>query len=453
MQINIEKLIFEGYGLGHDESGRAVLVKKSVPGDLIDVEVTKSKKNFAEGVIKNVIKASKKRTKPRCPHFDHCGGCEHQNIAYEDQLFFKDQIFKEVLDRTSIKTDVLPIIPGSNQEFYYRNTIRFFISTDDEDRIVFQMHNFADHKKAVEIKSCLLQSEFCNKLMTAFKNFADQTIENKKDFWQLRIREGKQTGDFMVEFFTKNQVLPQKSELIAFLKEFKEINSAFHCIGDQRKVERRLLFGSPIIYEKIGRFTFQISPEAFFQTNSLGVKTLYDKIKDFAAIEIGDRVLDLYCGTGTIGIYLSTLAKEVTGIEIVQSAVNDAKANAKINHLTNCEFVCSDVEKWLENNRDFEFEKIIVDPPRQGLTKKSIEIISALLKGKRQLIYISCDPATFARDIKEFEKLGLKLKKAEPLDMFPQTHHIECIGLITEVPTKSIHDEAGTGCGKACNAI
>jgi 23S rRNA (uracil1939-C5)-methyltransferase len=451
MKLEIEKLIFEGKGLGHDrtdlsvsETGKAIFVKKSVPGDELEVEITKDKKSFAEAIIKDIIKPSSDRITPKCPYFDRCGGCDHQNIAYKNQLKFKEEIFKETLSRANIETEILPIIPGGDAEFYYRNVIRFFFTKDKDGQIAFAMHDYADFNQLVLIDSCLLQSETNNKMLTAIKKVlnnsttAQQSDTILSSLSQLRIREGKGTGEFMLEFITKDNDLPYKEELLAMLKrEFPEIKSCYHTTSRERdlsRARRRLLFGSPIIYEKIGKFTFQISPESFFQTNSLGIKTLYDKIKEFAEIKIGDSVLDLFCGTGTIGIYLSTLAKKIIGVDIVQDAINDANSNAKINKAKNCEFICANVNSWLrqyDNIAMKQFNKIILDPPRDGLNRELVYSLCDLSKTiDFQLIYVSCNPATFARDIRVFKENGLELKKVQPVDMFPQTHHIECIGII-----------------------
>jgi 23S rRNA (uracil1939-C5)-methyltransferase len=451
-----------------------------------DDDARKKSISLTESGAKKLMEA---RIEPPCRHFASCGGCEHQNISYQDQLGLKEQIFQETLDRAKIKSNISPIIAGSDSQLYYRNTIRFFI-IKNVDGYSLAMHNAYDFHKFVPVEECLLQSKTGNEILKAIIRVLNQktTLKSPQHLLQLRLREGKQTGEFMVEFITKDNDLEYKNELTLELKSnFPMIRSCYQTVCDDNlfNAKRKLLFGSPIIYEKIGKYKFQISPESFFQTNSLGVKTIYDKIKEFADIQMGDRVLDLFCGTGTIGIYLSTLAKKVTGIEIVQNAVNDAKANAKLNNIANCEFICANAEKWLSschtNHPDVilsdhresndpitpysgklessqqasnniyssseveksdsssqptrvdsndKFNVIIVDPPRQGLSQRIIEGISKLSTKNTKLVYISCNPATFARDIKEFEKYGLKLKKVQPVDMFPQTHHIECVGLI-----------------------
>lgn len=430
MKLKIEKLIFEGFGLGHSDDGRTIFVRKSVPGDELEVNIIKQKKNFAEAEIQKVLEPSSMRIKPICPYFDQCGGCEHMNISYPDQLRLKGEIFNETLKRAGLDIKPEPIISGSPDSIYYRNTIRFFFIEKD-NQINFARHNYLYNKGFVEVDKCYLQSKTCNVILRKLKEYINENINDKKSFWQLKIREGKQTGEFMIEIITHTEDLPGEKGIVELLKNVSGIKSIYHVVAPAKslkRLKRRLIFGSPIIYEKIGKYRFQISPESFFQTNSLGVHTLYDKIKEYADVKIGDTILDLYCGTGTIGIYLSTLAKKVIGVEIVPEAIRDAKDNAKINHIGNCEFVCADASIY--NIRNTIYNVIIIDPPRAGLSK---ELINSILNFKFvnfKLIYVSCNPATFARDVKEFEKNNVKLVKVQPIDMFPQTHHIECVGLI-----------------------
>ena len=428
MKIEIEKLIYEGYGLGHSEDGKAVFVKKSVPGDLLEVEIVKEKKNFAHAIIKSIIEPSAKRIEPRCPHFNRCGGCEHQNIAYSDQLKFKEDILKETLSRFRVDSDVLPIIAGADEPYFYRNTILFSFFVDQDDSISLAMHDYPNFTDLISIDQCFLQSELCNQLITEIKALINDRIADKRSFKFLRIRQGKMTNEFMIELITDNEGLPCKNEFIALIKKHPEIKSFYHdVINSDGKKYRNLLFGSLTIKEKVGRIIYQISPQTFFQTNSLGVKTLYDTIKNFADIKIGETVFDFYCGAGTIGIYLSILAKKVAGVEANQNAINDANANIKLNNIKNAEFICDDASRYIEKIKE-DFDVLIFDPPRAGLTKSIIKRASEM-KFKR-IIYVSCDPATFARDIKEFENFGVKLQKVQPIDMFPQTHHIECVGLL-----------------------
>lgn len=439
--IKIEKLVFGGMGLGYlnnkpldDARGKPIFVYKSVPDDELEIEIIKDKKDFAESSIKKIIKPSPIRIKPPCPYFDQCGGCQHQNISHANQLIFKDEIFKEILSKSNISIVPEPMIPGSDQPFFYRNSIRFFFLELPDGRISFARQHFRSDRGLIPIKSCLLQSETCNQILCDLSEYINENIEDKKSFWQLKIREGKQTGEFMVEIITTFEELPQKEGIANVLKKIDKIKSIYHTVAPGKSLKnmrRHLFYGSPIIHEKIGKYTFQISPESFFQTNSLGAKTLYDTIKEFSDIKMGDRVLDLYSGTGTIGIYLSALAKEVVGVESVAEAVRDAVDNAKINKLSNVNFFFQDSTEFLVSTES-KFDKIILDPPRAGLYKKTIEIISNMKFDN--LIYVSCNPATFARDIKLFENFGVKLAKVQPIDMFPQTHHLEVVGQLQSYP-------------------
>lgn len=431
--MNIEKLIYGGFGLGRNKNGKPVFVYKSVPKDDVEVETIEQKKSFEKAIIKKLVSPSEDRIEPTCPHFFECGGCEHQNISYQKQLYWKNEIFAETLRRAKIELIPDEIVAGNNEPFFYRNVIRFFMETDKNNKIFFSMHHYLYDQGNVEIKKCFLQSETSNTTLATLKDIINEKVEQKSSFWQLRIREGKFTGEFMIEIMTDNNDLPGRDIILSELKKIPSIKSIYHTYSydrDLNDLTRNLIYGSPVIFEKIGNFSFQISPESFFQTNSLGIKTLYDTIKSLAEIKVSDTVLDLYCGTGTIGIYLSTLAKNILGVDNVKEAIKDARDNAKINKVYNSEFISDDAEKFLSKNKS-KFDVIIVDPPRTGLNKNIIESICKSLPKK--VVYVSCNPSTFARDIKHFEEFGWQLKKVQPIDMFPQTHHIECVGLIERI--------------------
>lgn len=428
--MKIDKIIYEGYGLGRDENGRPIFVSKSVPDDEVNVEIIRDKKSYSYGVIDKIIKASPKRVKSKCSNFEICGGCEHQNIFYNDQLKIKQDIFQEMLDRAKINVKAKNIIPGSNHPFYYRNSIRFFFLLDDNNNISFARHHYYK-KELIPISKCFLQSEISNKILGALKEYINKNVLYKSSFWQLKIREGKLTGEIMIELITTSEDLPNKEGIVNCLKLFPSVKSIYQTVAPSKslkKLKRKLIFGSPIIFEKVGKYRFQISPESFFQTNSLGAKTLYDQIKMFSEINPGESILDLYCGTGTISIYLSAMARKVVGVDAVQKAINDARDNAKLNHISNCTFICKDALEFLKSNQ-FKYDLIIVDPPRAGLDKKSIKLLSNI--DHKRLIYASCNPATFARDVKLLEQNNIILKKVQPIDNFPQTHHIESVALFT----------------------
>jgi len=424
MKIEIEKIVSGGYGIGKSENGRIFFVKKTVPGDIVDVEILKNKGRYAFAKTKQIIKSSIDRIEPPCKYFYHCGGCDHQNISYSNQLQIKSKNLIDSLEHKKISASPENILSASKKEFYYRNSIRFMFVLED-NQIAFARHGYPeDILQPVDF--CMLQSETSNEILNKIKNYINKNIKNKISFWQLKIREGKQTAQIMVEIITTSDDLPNEKGIVEELKKIPSIKSIYHTIAPAKsllKLRRRLIFGSPIIFEKIGLYKFQISPESFFQTNSEGVKTLYDTIKNFANVSTGDEILDLYSGTGSIGIYLSTIAKKVVGIESVQEAVRDARDNVKINRILNCDFKCSDSNQV--SSDQLRNKIVILDPPRSGLSKKIITTISN--SNFKKLIYVSCNPATFIRDLKIFSENGVQAKKIQPIDMFPQTHHLELV--------------------------
>lgn len=441
-RITIDKLIYEGWGIGRDQDGRMLFIKKCAPGDILEVEITKEKKNYAESSITAINSPSPERTTPTCPHFDQCGGCDYQHLTYNYQLRTKEDIFAETLTRQKVDIMPEPIIVASNEHLQYRNNIRLFFMPYSQPQglraktpgveISYALYDHTENK-LIPIDQCLLQSK---KMIQVTQNILDclnKSNANKMGLWQLHLREGKMTGEIMVEFITTSEVLPQKEELITLLSWVPGVTSVYHTIAPGKSLhtaKRRLLAGSLIIHDKIGPYSFQISPDSFFQTNTNGAKTLYDIVKQYAEITPSDIILDLYCGTGTIGIYLARMAKRVIGVESVQSAICDANDNARLNHVSNCEFICDKVESWLGKTSTSSLSPsiIVIDPPRNGLAPEIIDSISQL--DFEKLIYVSCNPATFARDIVRFKEKGIALKKVQPVDMFPQTYHIECVGLL-----------------------
>lgn len=483
VRLVVEKMIYGGYGLGHDKNGRVILVKKSVPNDVLEIDIIKTQKTFVEGAIKEIKQPGANRITPPCPHFGWCGGCDYQCLSYENQLKIKEEIFAETLERQGIELKPEPILAAdghlgdkrsanltealSGKGVQYRNNNRFFFIRT-ENGIELGRHNFLT-KTPAPIKECFLQSDKLNLILRKLRQyFSENDIDNNL-LWQLKVREGVKTGEILVEIITTNHELPNKEEMVTAIKKVANVKSIYHTVAQNKSLLtlwRRLIFGSPVIYDKIGKFTFQISPESFFQVNTLGAETLYDVVKQYADLKPNQTVLDLYCGTGTIGIYLSTLAKQVIGIESVPETILDAKANARINHIPNCQFICFDVEKYLHGlsssgllasrslnevrtreSRNLQpnfldpgshatgrdgnkkVDVIVLDPPRAGLSPNIIDSISET--NFEKLIYISCDPPTFARDIVRFKEKGVVLVKVQPVDMFPQTHHIECVGLLT----------------------
>lgn len=444
---------------------KVIFISYVVPGDIVDVKTIKKKKSYFEGKAIKIHKYSDLRVEPRCSHFGLCGGCKWQNLNYEKQLFYKQ---KQVFDNfTRIGKfqfpEISPIIPSKNQ-YYYRNKIEFTfsnkkwltdLSQEDVESKERTMNGLGFHipgmfNRIVDIDHCYLQKEPTNEIRLAIKKFA---LENNLSFYNINRWEGllrnlivrnTSTGELMVIMVFRHNEKENIEKLMNFIAEqFPEITSLMYIINEKRNDDlsdqKPVLFkGKDFIVEKmINNFgsenktlEFKIGPLSFFQTNSLQANKLYETALNFAGFKGNETVYDLYTGTGTIANYISSSVKKVIGIEYVESSVEDARINTKLNKITNIEFFSGIMEKIL--NEDF-FEKygkpevIITDPPRAGMHDKVIKQILQVQPDR--IVYVSCNPATQARDIALMDSY-YSVEKVQPVDMFPQTHHVENVVLL-----------------------
>ncbi|OQA04211.1 MAG: 23S rRNA (uracil-C(5))-methyltransferase RlmCD [bacterium ADurb.Bin400] len=430
MKITIDKLIYGGFGLGKAADGKIVFVPKSVPGDTVEVVPIAEKKSHTTAKITKIIDSSPHRTNPPCPFFDLCGSCDHQNIPYEHQLTLKNDIFREILLRQKIHLTPENIIStAAADSFQYRNSLRLF-ATKINGQVYFTRHTIEGYNSFVPINHCLLMTDYNNQLLAPILHVLNNHQNSTITLWQVRIREGIFTGESMVDFITIGSHLPEKDGLIKTLQQFPHVKSIYHTIATSKNLNHlshKLLFGAPCIHEKVGKYIFRISPESFFQPNSRNIQTLYNVINNYAAPNQNDTLLDLYCGTGTIGIYLSNKVGKIIGIENSASAIKDAHYNAAINNISHASYHCGDVERILAS-KSFSADIVIIDPPRAGLTNKTILALSKI--NFQRIVYASCNPTTFARDVAKFREQNIHLTKVQPIDMFPHTHHIECVGLL-----------------------
>jgi 23S rRNA (uracil1939-C5)-methyltransferase len=460
IEVDIESLAFGGDGIGRVE-GMAVFVPDVLPGQRIRARIQKKKPSFAKARLLSVITPSPDEITPQCQHFVDCGGCSLQNYRYEKQLITKASQVRESLQHIGgfENPPLSPILP-SPEQFYYRNKMEYtfgdrrWITQAEVDSgmqaierdFALGLHVRRRFDKILAIEKCHLQSEISNHI----RNFIAQETKNSplrpyttrdhSGFWRfLVIREGKNTGQIMVNIVTADGNESGKSEVDLLAEKlgdaFPEITTMVHTLNRQKAQvaigqETRILSGPGIIFEKIGKWQFRISPESFFQTNTHGAELLFAKAVELAELQ-GDEVLyDFYCGAGTIGIYLSEKVKKVIGIEIVPEAIADPRKNAQLNGVENCHFLCGDLKDRLE---DFNAAKaqheppdaILFDPPRAGLHPKVAS--RSLSFGAKKIVYISCNPATFARDARLFCDGGYELTRVQPVDMFPHTAHIELV--------------------------
>ncbi|QQR98745.1 MAG: 23S rRNA (uracil(1939)-C(5))-methyltransferase RlmD [Sphingobacteriales bacterium] len=454
VELTIEKIAAEGRGIAkHD--GLIYFVEKAIPGDVVDTKIKKKKKDYAIAQINKYVKKSDDRIESVCTHFGTCGGCYWQNVAYEKQLAFKQQIVVEVLKkigRAEIE-NTLPIL-GANPTFYYRNKMEYTFSdrawlTDEQiqseesfDRRALGFHVAGSFASVLHIDACFLQHKTADEIRNSIFQFA---LQNDFSFCNLKTNEGflrnliirnTKTNEWMVTVcFAAHQQENIQQMMQHILNNFPFITSLNYIINtknndtifDQEVINFN---GRPFIIEQLKNIQYKISTKSFFQTNSYQAENLYDVVVQFAQLKHTDIVYDLYCGTGSIALYLANQCKQVIGIEQIEDAIVDATENASLNKIDNATFYVGTVEKILDEHFLEQHPKadvVILDPPRAGLHEKVIETLLVALPKK--IVYVSCNPATQARDI-QLLNTAYKNVQAQAVDMFPHTYHIENVILL-----------------------
>lgn len=449
----------KGVSIGKTEDGKAVLVSGAIPGDVVNVRVRKNKSKYYEAEATEILSPSPYRTTPICEHFGTCGGCKWQNMSYEKQLEFKEtEVFNNLKRIGGIDDfESIPIL-GSKEVYYYRNKMEFSFSNarwltskeinsegDIADKNALGFHIPGQWSKVLDLHKCFLQEDPSNDIRLAIKEYA---IENGLDFFDLKKQDGflrtlmlrqnsKKEWMVLIQFFKENK--EQRIKLLDFiLSQFSEIKTLLYAINPKGNdsvydLDIKTYYGEGYIFEEMDGLKFKIGPKSFFQTNYQQALNLYRKTLEFAEIKKEHIVYDLYTGTGTIAQYMAKHAKHVIGIEAVQEAIDAANENAKLNQLDNCTFYCGDMKEVF--TEDFlakhpKADVLITDPPRDGMHPK---VVAQILKlSPKRIVYVSCNSATQARDL-ALMKEDYKVEKILPVDMFPQTHHVENIALLTKI--------------------
>ena len=439
--------------------GKVIFISGAVPGDVADVLLTKNKKDWAEGRVMQIREYSQERVAPFCRHFGTCGGCKWQMLPYEKQLQYKQQEVAQNLQRIA-KVELPEISPiiGAADTVHYRNKLEFTFSnkryllpeeikeTPSEEEILnepalgFHVPRIFD--KVLDIQECFLMDDINNTIRNTIRSFA---LENNYSFYDAREHTGWlrniiirycSTGELMVNICLNYDEANDRTQLFDhLLKQVPSITTLLYTINPKWNdsiydLVPQVYLGKGFVMEKLENFQFKVSPKSFFQTNTGQAEKLYAVARDFAELSGNEVVYDLYCGTGSIGIFVSALAKKVIGVEVIEDAIADAKENAALNNINHAEFFAGDVIRIC--NAEF-FEQhgrpdvIITDPPRAGMHEKLINKLLEIAAPK--IVYVSCNTATQARDI---GLLGEKysVEKIQPVDMFPHTHHIECVVLL-----------------------
>jgi len=447
IQLTISDLAFGGRGISR-LNDLVFFVKDAIPGQIVIAKISKIKKKYVEAYNIETLKDSTDQVDPACEHFDWCGGCTTQQLDYQKQLQYKQKQISDILNKIggSKDLDINPII-GCEKTFFYRNKMEYtfsgspwYIEDESYDDVIIGLHVPKRFDKILNINKCHINHELFNDILQISKNVAVKEkmvpYDVRKHTGFLRflvIRMGVHTDEVMVNLVTagyKPKII--KPLVDALVDKLPNITSIVNTINTKKSNiasgSSKLLYGKEFINEKIGDYTFKISANSFFQTNSYQVKTLYDYIIKTSDFKKSDVVYDLYCGTGTIGIYIAESVKQVYGIEIVEDAIEDAKINAQINSINNINFYCGDLKDVLGSDAMDNIEKpttIIVDPPRPGLHPNTVKNLIKLSPEK--IIYVSCNPATMARDIEMLVSEKYMIKDLQPIDMFPHTPHVECV--------------------------
>lgn len=439
IEVTLEKLALGGEAVAHVNNGMVIFVQGGIPGDRGIVEITKRKKNFVVGKLVELHESSPLRIAPRCEYFGRCGGCKWQYLAYENQLTFKQQQVGEALSHIGGVQDV-PVNPiiGMESPWYYRNKMEFSFDTDEQGNVLLGQHYAGRWDQLIDLQTCYLQSEISVHIFELCRDFARKqaltVFSGQSETGLLRhliIREGKHTGDLMVNIVTSAEYFPQLDRFVRYLTAgVPQITSIVQTINRRKGQssqgeEELLLYGNPTITETVNGLTFEISAQSFFQTNTLQTEKLYQTIQRMANLDPQKSAVDLYCGTGSIALHLAPQAGMVYGIELVEDAVRDAERNAERNHIENVKFYCGEVQKIFAEVITTPIDVVVVDPPRAGLSPKAVRHI--LNTNARQVIYVSCNPATLARDVAMFTDGGYAIREVQPVDMFPHTYHIETV--------------------------
>lgn len=448
--VKIEAVAAEGKSLAHVD-GTVVFVEFAVPGDIVNVKVTKKKKNYMEGIILEIVKPSEDRLQPFCEHFGICGGCRWQPLPYDMQLKAKQQQVWDQLVRIGHLEipDISPILP-SDKTKYYRNKLEFTFSNKrwiynnedpdsltDEERLGLGFHVGKFFDKVLDIKHCSLQPEPSNEIRLFIREYA---VTHNLEFYNIRENTGflrniiirnNQVGDVMLTVcFAYDDQDKIVSMLDAIATEFPQIKSLHYVINEKLNdsisdLDCILYKGEDAIWETMGKLKFKIGPKSFYQTNSEQAYKLYSVAKEFAALTGNEVVYDLYTGTGTIAQFISDKASKVIGIEYVKEAIEDARINAEANGITNCTFFDGDMKDILTADFIKEHGKpevMIIDPPRAGMHPDVVKVI--MEAAPERIVYVSCNPASQARDLAMMSPM-YEITAVQPVDMFPHTMHVE----------------------------
>lgn len=447
-----KEYIFDIISQGYEDEGIAkidnkypIFIEGALKGEKVKVRIVKVNKNFAYGKLMEVLEASEERVNPPCAIYKRCGGCKLQHASYKAQLDFKWDRVKDCVSKIGkLDPSIVKYPLGMENPWRYRNKVQLPIGLiNGEVKIGFFAPRSHD---IIDMESCLIQDEIGDKVVKLTREWIekfnirpyniDGEYDEKGIVRHIMIRRGFTTNEVMVVLVTNGENLPHKEEFVDLMvKNIPGIKSVIQNINSKKTnvilgLESKTLWGEDTISDYIGDFRFNISPLSFFQVNPIQTEVLYGKALEYANLTGNEEVFDAYCGTGTITLFLSQKAKKVYGVEIIPQAIDNAWINAKENKVENVEFFVGESEVVIPDliNKGVKADVVVVDPPRKGCDKKLLDAITNI--DAKKIVYVSCDPSTLGRDLKVLEENGYKTLEVQPVDMFPNTAHIENVALL-----------------------
>ncbi|SHN27341.1 23S rRNA (uracil(1939)-C(5))-methyltransferase RlmD [Gracilibacillus kekensis] len=442
IEVTFEDITHEGDGVGKI-NGYPLFVPYGLPGESAKVKVIKVKKNFGFGRLIETTNESEHRVDPPCNVYYKCGGCQLQHMSYDMQLNMKrNQVYNSLRKIGHIEN--IPVQPtiGMNDPWRYRNKVQIPVGSKNGE-LITGFYRKRSHDIIDDMERCIITDEVNDRMVDEVREIANRLgieaydEQNHRGILRhIMVRSGHVTKQTMIVLITRTEKVPQLNALIGELTEtYPHIKSIVQNINNDRTnvilgKKTKVLWGDEYIYDEIGDIKFAISAKSFYQVNPTQTKKLYDKALEYADLSGNETVIDAYCGIGTISLFLAQKAKKVYGVEIVPEAISDAKENAKLNQIENAEFFVGQAEKvmpWWQA-QGLMPDVIVVDPPRKGCDEA---LLHAMVEMKpKRIVYVSCNPSTLARDLRVLEDGGYETKEVQPVDMFPQTTHVECVALI-----------------------
>lgn len=435
----------QGAAVGRYE-GEAVFVPLGAPGERARVKIVKAAKNYAFGRLEEILEPSPDRVEPDCAVYAQCGGCCWRHVSYEAELRMKEQRVRDALERVGGLSgiEVLPIVAAESRTGY-RNKALLPLGKGPDGRL--RMGFYAPHShRIIDCQNCRLHPVEFGLAMEAFRDWAaaygDSVYDEATHTGRMRrlyLRKAEATGQVMACVVVNGGGLRHEAELVEALRgrvpglSSVVVNSNRARTNVALGLKNRAIWGDGVITDRLCGLEFEISPLSFYQVNRTQAEKLYRLAAGYAGLQDRGLLVDLYCGTGTIGLSMAGQAGRVVGVEAVPAAVEDARRNARRNGIENAEFLCADAAQAAEElaKRGEKPEALILDPPRKGCGRALAEAAAAM--GPERIVYVSCDPATLARDLKDFDELGYTAKEAQPVDMFPGTGHVETVCLLTRM--------------------